>query len=120
MELDFSRPDKTTDNAVIEAFNAKLRTECLDNEHSTPLEAFPGIYGREVVLFLGPSHNRSTERWEVMGTWDVQQEEGEVAKVIHPERDLWKRGRTGRLPDLFVHVGDGSAGLYYCRSKRLL
>ena len=30
VELDFSRPGKPTDNAFIEAFNANLRTECLN------------------------------------------------------------------------------------------
>lgn len=30
VELDFSRPGKPTDNAFIEAFNARLRTECLN------------------------------------------------------------------------------------------
>jgi putative transposase len=29
-ELDFSRPGKPTDNAYIEAFNSRLRQECLD------------------------------------------------------------------------------------------
>jgi len=29
VELDFSRPGKPTDNAFIEAFNARLRAECL-------------------------------------------------------------------------------------------
>ncbi len=33
VELDFSRPGKPTDNATIEAFNARLRVECL-NESS--------------------------------------------------------------------------------------
>jgi putative transposase len=28
--LDFSRPGKPTDNAFIESFNGKLRTECLN------------------------------------------------------------------------------------------
>ena len=28
--LDFSRPDKPTDNAYIEAFNARFRAECLN------------------------------------------------------------------------------------------
>lgn len=32
VKLQFSRPGKPTDNAMIETFNAKLRTECL-NEH---------------------------------------------------------------------------------------
>jgi putative transposase len=30
VELDFSRPGKLTDNAFIEAFNARLRSECLN------------------------------------------------------------------------------------------
>jgi putative transposase len=30
VELDFSRPSKPTDNANIEAFNARLRQECLN------------------------------------------------------------------------------------------
>lgn len=32
MILDFSRPGKPTDNAFIESFNGKFRTECL-NQH---------------------------------------------------------------------------------------
>ena len=31
-ELDFSRPGKPTDNAMVESFNGRLRQECL-NEH---------------------------------------------------------------------------------------
>jgi putative transposase len=30
VEIDFSRPGKPTDNAYIEAFNARLRAECLN------------------------------------------------------------------------------------------
>ena len=30
MELDFSRPGKPTDNALIEAFNGRFRQECLN------------------------------------------------------------------------------------------
>ena len=30
VELDFSRPGKPTDNAFIEAFNSRLRQECLN------------------------------------------------------------------------------------------
>jgi putative transposase len=30
VEIDFSRPGKPTDNAHIEAFNARLRAECLN------------------------------------------------------------------------------------------
>jgi putative transposase len=30
VKLQFSRPGKPTDNAMIETFNAKVRAECLD------------------------------------------------------------------------------------------
>jgi len=30
VEIDFSRPGRPTDNAHIEAFNGRLRAECLD------------------------------------------------------------------------------------------
>ncbi|NRA31238.1 MAG: transposase, partial [Parvularculaceae bacterium] len=30
VELDFSRPGKPTDNAYVESFNARLRSECLN------------------------------------------------------------------------------------------
>ncbi|SHN64963.1 putative transposase [Erythrobacter sanguineus] len=36
--LDFSRPDKPTDNAFIEAFNSKLRSECLNAHWFLSLE----------------------------------------------------------------------------------
>jgi putative transposase len=35
---DFSRPGKPTDNAFIEAFNSKLRTECLNAHWFMSLE----------------------------------------------------------------------------------
>lgn len=47
MKLEFSRPGKPTDNAWIEAFNARLRAECLSlnlfvnlREAQEALEAF--------------------------------------------------------------------------------
>lgn len=36
--LDFSRPGKPTDNAFIEAFNSKLRAECLNAHWFMSLE----------------------------------------------------------------------------------
>ena len=38
VELDFSRPGKPTDNAMIEAFNARLREECLNEGWFLSLE----------------------------------------------------------------------------------
>ena len=38
VELDFSRPGKPTDNAFIEAFNSRLREECLNENWFLSLE----------------------------------------------------------------------------------
>ena len=37
MEVDFSRPSEPTGNAMIEAFNARLRAECLNESWFLPL-----------------------------------------------------------------------------------
>ena len=38
VELDFSRPGKPTDNGLIEAFNGRLRQECLNESWFLSLE----------------------------------------------------------------------------------
>jgi putative transposase len=38
VELDFSRPGKPTDNAIIEAFNGRFRQECLNENRFLSLE----------------------------------------------------------------------------------
>ncbi len=50
-----------------------------------------GIEGREMVLFIGPTVDVSTEAWRVFIAWDVQQREDDTAIVVHPFRDGWKR-----------------------------
>ncbi len=52
-----------------------------------------GIYGREVVLFIGPAHNHATEVWEVFETWDVQRQEDGTIIAVHPHRDSWRAAR---------------------------
>ena len=52
-----------------------------------------GIYGREVVLFIGPGHNQTIEVWEVFETWDVQRQEDDAVFVVHPHRDSWRAAR---------------------------
>ena len=54
-----------------------------------PERAGDGIYGREVILFVGPGHNHATEMWEVFETWDVQREDDTVI-AVHPHRDTWR------------------------------
>jgi len=54
IELDFSRPGKPTDNAMVESFNGSLRQECL-NEHwfmslqdaRNKIEAWRSFYNEE-------------------------------------------------------------------------
>ena len=38
VKLDFSRPSKPSDNASIEAFNARVRQECLSQHYFSSLE----------------------------------------------------------------------------------
>ena len=48
-----------------------------------------GIAGREAILFIGPAINISTEVWEVVAEWDVQQRQDNVVIAVHPHRDSW-------------------------------
>ena len=54
VKLQFSRPGKPTDNAMIESFNAKVRVECLDqhwfealDEAQEQIEAWRKEYNQE-------------------------------------------------------------------------
>ena len=55
-----------------------------------------GIYGREVVLFIGPSNNHAHEVWEVFTTWGVERRDDGTVVVVHPDRDDWKLGRPDK------------------------
>ncbi len=68
----------------------------LEEGISSPAGTIHGLYGREVILFVGPSHNQATEKWEVFSTWDVQRQgegEDETVVAVHPGRDYWRRLR---------------------------
>ncbi len=54
-----------------------------------------GIYGREAILFIGPSHNRSVGGWQVFATWNVERAEadGDPVIAVHPLRDRWRAAR---------------------------
>ena len=50
---------------------------------SDPGRENEGIYGREVLLFIGPSYNHAIEVWQVTGMWDVQrQDDGTLIAVM--------------------------------------
>jgi putative transposase len=53
VKLDFSRPGKPTDNGLIEAFNGRLRQECLNESWFLSLED-----AREKVEFWRQQYNR--------------------------------------------------------------
>ena len=83
-----------TEEEALEKFR-RLFEDTLEgtNEHVVHY-AGDGIYGRELVLFVGPGSNHSTETWEIFSTWDVQrQEEDGTVVAVHPLRNIWQRLR---------------------------
>ena len=88
----FATPDRTHDEQVDLGLWA---TEIGLEEGDAGLSDDPtaGIYGREILLFLGPSHNHATEVWQVFGTWDVQRQDDGTVIAVHPARDYWMRTR---------------------------
>lgn len=55
-------------------------------------EGTGGIYGRELILFVGPGHSHAHEVWEVFTTWNVERK-GDSAFAVHPHRDDWQATR---------------------------
>ncbi len=54
------------------------------------------IYGREVVLFVGPGHSHAHEVWEVFRMWGVERREDGTVVIVHPHRDDWKELRPDK------------------------
>ena len=61
-----------------------------------PRRTGEGIYGREVILFVGPPNNHAHEVWEVVETWDVQRQEDGMVIAVHPHRDDWRGARPDK------------------------
>ena len=55
-----------------------------------------GIYGREVILFVGPGHSHAHEVWAVADTWYVQRREDGTVIAVHPHRDDWRAARPDK------------------------
>ena len=49
-----------------------------------------GLEGREMILFIGPTVDVSTEAWRVYIAWDVQRREDGTAIAVHPFRNDWR------------------------------
>lgn len=62
-------------------------------EEGSPEFDAGGIYGREMVLFIGPAQDLETEVWQAFRTWDVQMKQDGTVIAVHPERDAWRRAR---------------------------
>ena len=57
-----------------------------------PLHVPPGgIGGREKVMFLGPASDYEVEAWQVFLTFDLERQEDNTVKVVHPDADYWIR-----------------------------
>ena len=52
-----------------------------------------GIYGTEVILFVGPGHSHAHEVWEVFETWYLERQEDDTVIAVHPHRDDWRAAR---------------------------
>ena len=72
VQIDFSRPEKPTDNAYVESFNGTLRAECLDVHWFATL----------------------TEAKQVIEGWSANTTSSEAHKLpkTHPESVTEKRG----------------------------
>ena len=71
--LDFSRPGKPTDNALIESFNGRFRKECLNENWFLSLEDArekTGIW-RERYNEIGP-----TVPWAIWPRWSLPRPKG--------------------------------------------
>ncbi len=54
--------------------------------------------GRELILFIGPWPNMSTEEWAVLGYFDVQRQDDGTILAIQTNRDEWRDER----PDVYA------------------
>ena len=78
------------------SYKGRLDYEHYDETGNSRLTG--GIVGREVVLFIGPTHDISAETWLVMETWDVQRREDDTVVAVHPDRELWRSLRPDDYP----------------------
>ncbi len=60
-----------------------------------------GIAGKEMILFVGPAWDHSTEAWQVYETWDVQRRKDGTVIAVHPHRDAWAREKPD---EYFEHM----------------
>ena len=87
---DFLGPDTTTAKEGLSFMRVLLEDSLVNG--SSPGQTGP--LGREAILFIGPSHNHETEKWEVFGVWEMEVRDDGTVIAVHPNRDLWKHDAT--------------------------
>jgi len=118
--LDFSRPGKPTDNAFIEAFNSKFRSECLNAHWFMSLDDAPKVGGLAQILQRGKTAQRD---WPIdagsaaQTQWRIQPATGQRGRKLWPQviqrlgaeqraadsTQIWRSLRgSGHLPQLYL------------------
>ena len=83
----------TTEEAMLERFRSLMEDQLEGANEDLIHRTGPGVYGREVILFVGPGANVSTEVWQYYGFWDVQMQQDGTVLAVHPHRDYWQQRR---------------------------
>ena len=50
---------------------------------------WPTYTGIEAILFIGPSSNASTQAWQAMALWQLEQKDDDTVVAVHPEREYF-------------------------------
>ena len=86
-------PDE--EKKYVDEYRSSLERDIIEGGHYGPLDVpAVGIEGRELILFVGPTVDASTEAWRVFAMWDVQRREDGTAIAIHPEINYWRTMRN--------------------------
>ena len=79
------------DRRYTEEYIGSLERVLVEGGQYGPLDVPEGgIDGKEVMLFLGPTVDASTEAWQFFGSWEVERREDGTAIAVHPHRDVWR------------------------------
>ena len=94
---EWAEEENTTEEEVIEQI--RTTSELVLEQGYDPSGGDEGIYGREVILFVGPPHAEGRVVWEVFTTWNVERREDGVVVAVHPHRDNWKVSRPEKYQE---------------------
>ena len=76
--------------------------------------------GYEVVLFIGPNSDISSEEWRFMGMWGLQEQDDDTVVAIHPQSRFWQGADRQQHIDLLeMSLADLDAALDAAHQARL-